>query len=99
MENFYGYVIINEYSSGSKSDGYVAYLFISPNKIYKLYRVDVLPVHDTYFNEFHLKYVELFGELNQRFRSIKVETIKSISDPFFNDGSKNDFNLNEEEKI
>ncbi len=88
---------MKEYSSGSKSDGFVAYLYISPNRIYKLYRVDVLPAHDSFFNDFHLKYVELIGELNQKFRSIKVESIKVLSDPFLGNGSKMDQNFKEEE--
>lgn len=86
---------MKEYSSGSKSDGYVAYLYISPNRVYKLYRVDILPAHDTFFNEFHLKYVELIGELNQKFRSINVESIKLIPDPFID--KESDINFKHEE--
>lgn len=95
MENYYGYIIMKEYSSGSKSDGYVAYLYIGPNRVYKLYRVDILPAHDTFFNEFHLKYVDLIGELNQKFRSIKVESIKLIPDPFLDKESEINFKQEE----
>jgi hypothetical protein len=82
MENYCGYIIMKEYTSGSKSDGYVANLYISPQKIYKLYRADVLPTFDTYFNEFHLKYVQVGGELNPQFNSINVEMVEIAKDPF-----------------
>jgi hypothetical protein len=82
MENYNGYIIMKEYTSGSKSDGYMANLYISPQKVYKLYRADVLPAFDTYFNEFHLKYVQVSGELNLQFNSINVETIEIATDPF-----------------
>jgi hypothetical protein len=95
LENYCGYIIIKEYSSGSKSDGYVANLYISSNKIYKLYRLDVLPAHDTFFNEFHLKYVELKGDLNLRFKSIKVESVEIAKDPFLS--IDEDEVINEEE--
>jgi hypothetical protein len=82
MENYCGYIIMKEYTSGSKSDGYVANLYISPQKVYKLYRADVLPVFDTFFNEFHLKYVQVSGELNPQFHSINVEIVEIAKDPF-----------------
>jgi hypothetical protein len=82
MEKFTGYIIMKQYSSGSKSDGNVAYLYISPNKIYKLYRAEVLPLLDTYFDEYHLKSVMVSGVFHQRIRSIKVDSIELIEDPF-----------------
>lgn len=82
MEKFIGYIIMKQYSSGSKSDGNVAYLYISPNKIYKLYRAEVLPLLDTYFDEYHLKSVMVSGVFHQRIRSIKVDSIELIEDPF-----------------
>jgi len=82
METFQGYIIMKKYSSGSKSDGYYAYLYASPNRVYKLYRSEVLPIQDTFFNEYHLKPVLVTGIFYQRIRSIKVENIKVINDPF-----------------
>jgi hypothetical protein len=83
METFQGYIIIKKYSSGSKSDGFYAYLYASPNKVYKLYRADVLPIQDTFFNEYHLKPVLVTGLFHQRIRSIRVENIQIVNDPFF----------------
>ena len=82
MEAFNGYIIMKQYSLGSKSDGYIAYLYTGPTKIYKLYRAEVLPIHDTYFHEYHLKFVSVSGIMHQRIRSINVESIEIIQDPF-----------------
>jgi len=73
---------MKEYSSGSKSDGYTAYLFIAPKQIFKLYREDILPFMDTFFNEYHLKYVSVSGIFHERINSIKVEKIELVNDPF-----------------
>jgi hypothetical protein len=82
MENYLGYIIMKEYVSGSKSDGFSANLYVSSKKVYKLYRADVLPAFDTFFNEFHLKYVQVNGVLNTQFNSISVESIEMAKDPF-----------------
>ena len=50
MEAFNGYIIMKQYSSGSKSDGYIDYLYTGPTKVFKLYRSEVLHIHDTYFH-------------------------------------------------
>jgi hypothetical protein len=42
----------------------------------------VLPAFDTFFNEFHLKYVQVNGVLNTQFNSISVESIEIANDPF-----------------
>lgn len=72
---------MKQYSSGSKSDGYIAYLYVGPTKVYKLYRAEVLPFQDTFFHEFHLKFVAVSGTLHQRIRSINVEIIEIVQDP------------------
>jgi hypothetical protein len=90
MELFEGYIIISKNSSGSKSDGNLAYLFISPNKIYKLYRAEVFSYDDDFFYNYHLKPVIVTGILHQRIRSISVESIKIVNDPF--SGVSSNFN-------
>ena len=82
METINGYVIMKLYSSGSKSDGYVAYLFVAPNNVYKLYRAEELPIADTFFNEYHLKFVNVNGILHEKLKSINVESIELSQDPF-----------------
>jgi hypothetical protein len=42
----------------------------------------MLPAFDTFFNEFHLKYVQVNGVLNTQFNSISVESIEIAKDPF-----------------
>ena len=82
METFKGYVIMMEYKSGSKSDGNVASLYVGPNNILDLYREGILSFADTYFNQFHLKYVEVGGVFHENSNSLKVESIELLQDPF-----------------
>jgi hypothetical protein len=96
METYNGYILMKQYSSGSKSDGYIAYLYISPTKVYKLYRAEVLPIQDTYFHEYHLKFVSVSGIMHQRIRSINVESIEIVQDPFM---SNSDTEIEEPESI
>jgi hypothetical protein len=76
---------MKQFTAGSKSDGNIAYLYAGPNKVYKLYRPDVLPIHDTFFHEYHLKFVTVNGIMHQRIRSINVESIEIVQDPFLSD--------------
>lgn len=82
METFEGYLIMKQFALGAKSDGYTAYLFVGPNKVYKLYREEVLPIHDTFFYKYHLKFVSISGIIHPRIRSINVDSIEYVEDPF-----------------
>jgi hypothetical protein len=97
MEKFNGYIIMKQYSSGSKSDGLAAYLFVSPYKVFKLYRAEELPTADNFFNEFHLKSVTVSGVFHQRIRSIKVDSIEIANDPFLSNDLQSEEVKNEEE--
>ena len=96
METFNGYIIMKQYASGSKSDGYAAYLYVAPNKVFKLYRAEELPTADIFFNEYHLKYVTVNGVFHQRIRSIKVDNIEIANDPFLTSGQNEDAQNNDE---
>jgi hypothetical protein len=96
METFNGYIIMKQYASGSKSDGYAAYLYVAPNKVFKLYRAEELASADSFFNAFHLKYVTVSGMFHQRIRSIKVDAIELGNDPFLSSNNVQDINSNEE---
>ena len=97
MENFNGYLVMKQYSSGSKSDGFVPYLYISPYKVYKLYWALELGIIDTFFNEYNLKYVSIQGVLHHRIRSINVESINLSQDPFLNNSDETGLIITEEE--
>ena len=97
METFEGYIIMKQFKSGSKSDGYYAHLYIGPSRVYKLYRAEVLPIHDTYFNQFHLKPVKVQGILHPRHRSINVGTVEIVNDSFLPSNEESDSTLNEQD--
>jgi hypothetical protein len=90
METFKGYIVMTRYESGSKSDGNVASLFIGPNKIVELYREGILSFADTYFNQFHLKYVEVSGIFHENSSSMKVDSIELAKDPFLSTNEQED---------
>jgi len=60
--------------SGSKSEGYVAYLELPDESKYKLYRKGVYEINDEYFKEFNNKEVVVDGEIQKNF--ILVKNIK-----------------------
>ena len=97
METFNGYIIMKQYASGSKSDGYVANLYVASNKVYKLYRAEELPIADTFFNEYHLKFVAVSGIFHQRLKSINVDSIELSNDPFLSTDEQEVEIKNEEE--
>lgn len=88
---------MTRYESGSKSDGNVASLYIAPNKILDLYREGILSFADTYFNQFHLKYVEVGGVFHENSNSLKVESIELSQDPFLSTNEQGENFKNEEE--
>ncbi len=81
QEIFTGHVIIKGCFAGSKSDGYIAYLFTDKLKIYKLARKGVFGPSDDFFYGFSKKYVQVTGHLFQD-RILTISEVIEMEDPF-----------------
>lgn len=81
QEIFIGHVIIKACFSGSKSDGYIAYLFTDKLKHYKLAREGVYGPSDDFFYRFSKKYVQITGSLFQD-RILTISEVHEMTDPF-----------------
>jgi len=66
MEKHIGIIWIKNISSGSKSDGNKAYFIDEEFKHYNLYRKGVANVNDDFFYPYHLKTVEVTGEIQKQ---------------------------------
>lgn len=79
MEKYKGIVVIKATYSGSKSDGYKAYLITDDFKNYQLYRKNVLDTNDSYFYPLHKKNVEITGDI-QKEKWLLVDSLSEIED-------------------
>lgn len=80
MEKYKGIVIIKTNYSGSKSDGFKAYLITDDFKTHQLYRKNVLDINDSYFYPFHKKTVEITGELQKEKWLLVDSTIEIVDE-------------------
>jgi hypothetical protein len=74
MEKYKGIIWIKNTSSGSKSDGNKAYFIDAEFNHFQLYRKGVYEINDEFFYSYHLKSVELSGEI-QKQKWVMVEAI------------------------
>ena len=74
MEKHKGIIWIRNTSAGSKSDGNRVYFIDSEFNHYQLYRKDVYEINDEFFYPYHLKTVEVTGEI-QKQKWMMVEAI------------------------
>jgi hypothetical protein len=80
-EVFIGHIIIKSIFVGSKSDGYIAYLFTDKFKHYKLSREGMYDPSDDFFYKYNKKYVQATGYLFQD-KKLTVIDISELEDPF-----------------
>lgn len=83
VEIFTGHLIIKSFFVGSKSDGYIAYLFTDKLNHYKLGREGAYGTDDDYFFGFNKKYVQVTGYLFQD-KILMVSDVAEIEDPIEN---------------
>ncbi len=81
MEKHKGIIWVRNFSSGSKSDGNKAYFIDNDFNHYQLYRKGFYEINDSFFYPYHLKTVEVTGEI-QKNKWIMVETIELLEDNF-----------------
>jgi hypothetical protein len=74
MEKYKGIIWIRNTSSGSKSDGFRAYFIDVEFNHYQLSRKGVYEINDEFFYPYHLKTVEVTGEI-QKQKWMMVEAI------------------------
>lgn len=74
MEKYNGIIWIRNTSSGSKSDGNKAYFIDAEFNHYQLSRKGVYEINDEFFYPYHLKTVEVTGEI-QKQKWVMVEAI------------------------
>jgi hypothetical protein len=74
MDKYKGIIWIRNTASGSKSDGNKAYFIDAEFNHYQLYRKGVYEINDAFFYPYHLKTVELTGEI-QKQKWMMVEAI------------------------
>lgn len=74
MEKYKGIIWIRNTSSGSKSEGYQAFFIDTEFNHYQLYRKEAHEINDAFFYAYHLKSVELKGEIQNK-AWIMVEAI------------------------
>lgn len=74
MEKYKGIIWIRNTSSGSKSDGNKAYFIDAEFNHYQLSRKGVFEINDDFFYPYHLKTVEVTGQI-QRQKWLMVERI------------------------
>jgi len=83
MEKHKGIIWIRNTSSGSKSDGNRAYFIDAEFNHYQLYRKGFYEINDSFFYPYHLKTVEVTGEIQKK-NWIMVEGIEFLSDELTN---------------
>lgn len=77
MEKYKGIIWIRNTSSESKSDGNKAYFIDAEFKHFQLYRKGVYEINDAFFYPYHLKTVELTGEI-QKQKWMMVEALEEF---------------------
>ena len=77
MEKYKGIIWIRNTSSGSKSDGNKAYFIDAEFNHFQLYRKGVYEINDSFFYPYHLKIVELTGEI-QKQKWMLVEAVEEF---------------------
>jgi hypothetical protein len=77
MKKFKGIIWIRNTTSGSKSDGNKAYFIDAEFNHFQLYRKGVYEINDTFFYPYHLKTVELIGEI-QKQKWMMVEAVEEF---------------------
>ena len=77
MEKYKGIIWIRNTSSGSKSDGNKAYFIDAEFNHYQLFRKGVFEINDLIFYPYHLKTVELTGEI-QKEKWMMVEELEEL---------------------
>jgi hypothetical protein len=83
QEIFIGHIVMKSNFSGSKSDGFLAYIFTDNLKNYKLAREGIYGPKDEFFYVHNKKYVEVSGYLFKD-KILMVSEINEIKDPFDN---------------
>ena len=83
MEKHKGIIWVRNFSSGSKSDGNKAYFIDNDFNHYQLYRKGFYEINDSFFYPYHLKTVEVTGEI-QKNNWIMVVGIEFLSDELTN---------------
>ena len=90
MEKHKGIIWIRNTSSGSKSDGEKAYFIDDEFNHFQLYRKGVYEINDEFFYPYHLKTVEVTGEI-QKQKWIMVEAIDFFNASIPSISSEGDF--------
>lgn len=77
MEKYKGIIWVRNISADSKSDGNKAFFIDADFNHYQLYRKGVFDINDVFFYPYHLKTVEVTGEI-QKGKWMMVETIALV---------------------
>jgi len=79
MKTYNGIIWVRNFSSGSKSDGNIAYFIDGHFNHYKIYRKGVRDINDAFFYPYHLKSVTVSGEV-QKQNWIMVNSINYLDE-------------------
>jgi hypothetical protein len=74
MNQYKGIIWIRNITSGSKSDGNLAFFIDEEFNHYKLYREGVFEINDNFFYPYNLKNVQITGEIQKK-KFMKVDSI------------------------
>ena len=80
MESYTGVILVKNQNTGSKSEGYYAYLVSEGmDAIYQLYREGVYSANDSYLMSFDRKNVKIYGEVQQE-TWLMVDSIEELAE-------------------